>query len=86
MSQGNTHSEDQIRDKMGSYKIKVTSYLTGVGKNKFMLDLLKKGSHEGELIRNILDIHYSIIEVVPHLKELEFDEIKKYLLDKIKLK
>mgnify|MGYP001570954155 CR=1 FL=1 len=86
MSKGNTLSEDEIRDKMCAYKVKVTTYLKGIDKNKFMLDCIKKGSYEGEITRNIINIHYSIIDELPFLKELEMDELKKYLIDKIKIK
>jgi len=38
------------------------------------------------LIKNILDIHYAIVDEIPEFKEKEHTELKKYLIDKIKLK
>jgi hypothetical protein len=81
---GKEHSEDDIRKKMLAYKIRVTTRISGVDKNKFMLDLLKKGINEAELAKNIINIHYAIIDKLPKLRELEFDEIKKYLIENIK--
>lgn len=83
---GKNHSEDEIREKMMAYKIRVTTRISGVDKNKFMLDLLKKGITESELNKQIINLHYSLITEVPVLKEMEMVEVKKYLLDKIKLK
>ena len=50
-----------------------------------MLDQLKRDLGEGELMKNIMDIHYAIIDAVPEYKEKEFSELKKYLIDKIKI-
>lgn len=83
---GKEHSEDDIRRKMISYKVRITTRISGVDKNKFMLDSLKKGINESDLTREIINIHYAIIETNPYLKELEFTELKKYLIDRIKLK
>lgn len=83
---GREHSEDEIRQKMLAYKIRVTTRISGVSKNKFMVDLLKKGVTESILAKEIINIHYALIEEEPKLKELDFVELKKYLIDKIKLK
>lgn len=86
MQGGKKLTEDEIRTKMCSFKVKVTTYLKGVDKNKFMLDCIKKGTYEADLTRNIINIHYSIIDEIPELKEMEIEQLKKYLIDKIKLK
>jgi hypothetical protein len=51
-----------------------------------MVDQLKRDIGEGELVKNILDIHYSILDEVPEMKYKEFTELKKFLIDRIKLK
>jgi hypothetical protein len=83
---GKEHSEDEIRAKMLAYKVRVTTRISGTDKNKFMLDTLKKGITESILAKEIINIHYALIEQEPRLKELEFTELKKYLIDKIKFK
>lgn len=81
---GRKNNEDDIRIKMLSFGVRLTCYVSGAKKNRFMLDQLKRDLGEGELMKNIMDIHYALIEQEPRLREIEFDELKKYLIDKIK--
>jgi hypothetical protein len=83
---GKEHSPDDIRKKMLSYKVRVTTRISGTDKNKFMLDTLKKGVTESVLAKEIINIHYSLQDQFPELKTMEFVELKKYLIEKIKLK
>lgn len=85
MAKGNTHDEDAIRFKMIAYKIKATTYLKGVDKNLFMLDCLKRGTYECALLREIVNLHYSIMESNKDWKGKEFNEIKKLILEKTNL-
>lgn len=82
---GRKNNEDDIRIKMLSFGVRLTCYVNGAKKNRFMLDQLKRDLGEGELMKNIMDIHYAIIDAVPEYKEKEFSELKKYLIDKIKI-
>lgn len=82
---GRKNNEDDIRIKMLSFGVRLTCYVSGAKKNRFMLDQLKRDLGEGELMKNIMDIHYAIIDAVPEYKEKEFSELKKYLIDKIKI-
>ena len=82
---GRKNNEDDIRIKMLSFGVRLTCYVSGAKKNRFMLDKLKRDLGEGELMKNIMDIHYAIIDAVPEYKEKEFSELKKYLIDKIKI-
>lgn len=79
-----THSEDKIREKMVAFQIKATTYLNGAKKNAFMLDCIKRGTYECALLREIVSLHYSIMEAKPELKGKEFDDIKDFILDRIK--
>jgi len=83
---GRKNTEDDVRRKFLAFGVRLTCYVSGSKKNKFLLDQLKRGTGEGELVKNILDIHYSIIDEVPEMRDKEFEEIKKYIMDKIKLK
>lgn len=78
-------SEDDIREKMKGYCVRITSRVKGKDKNYLMLDAIKRANFEAQIIREIIHIHYSIVELKPELKGKEFTEIKKYILDKIKL-
>jgi hypothetical protein len=79
------HSREFIIEKMTSTKIKATTYLTGTKKNAFMLDCLKRDTYECALLREIVNLHYSIMEVHKDWKDKEFDEIKKLILEKTKV-
>jgi len=80
---GKEHSEDDIRVKMLSYKVRITTRISGTDKNNFFLDTLKRGINESKLTQEIISLYYSIIKQNPHLKDKEFDEIKKYIIDKL---
>lgn len=83
---GKEHSPDDIRKKMLSYKVRVTTRISGTDKNKFMLDTLRKGVTESILTKEIINIHYALQDELPELKKMEFVQLKKYLIEKIKLK
>ncbi len=83
---GKEHNENDIRKKMLSHKVRITTRISGTDKNAFFLDTLKKGITEAELNKGIIHIHYAIIKEYPEAKELELTQLKKYLIDKIKLK
>lgn len=83
---GRKNNQDDIKRKFLAFGVRLTCYVSGKQKNIFMLDQLKRDVGEGELIKNIFDIHYSIINEVPELKHKEFTELKKILIERIKLK
>jgi len=84
---GKEHSKEDIRKKMEAYKVRVTTRISGTDKNKFMLDLIKRGITESILNKEIINIHYAIRDELPEeTKIMKMDELKKYLIDKIKLK
>lgn len=82
---GRKNDENDVRRKFEAFGVRLTCYVSGKRKNRFMLDQLKRDVGEGELIRSILDIHYSIIDEMPEMKYKEFTELKKHILEKIKL-
>jgi hypothetical protein len=77
---GRKNNEHDVKRKFLAFGVRLTCYVSGKQKNRFMADQLKRDSGEGELIRSILDIHYSIVELEPRLKEMEHTELKKYLI------
>jgi hypothetical protein len=69
------------------YKVRVTTYLQSNLKNIFLDDCISKRKIEAAAAKQIIDIHYAIIdELPPFVATLDFKELKKYLIDKIKLK
>lgn len=82
---GRINTDDYILKKKKSFKVRVTTRISGPDKDSFFSDLLKKGITESELNSNIIKIHYKIINSIPNGNEMEFIELKKYILDKIKI-
>ena len=79
------HSENNIREKILAYQVRATTQLRGADKNAFFLDCLKRGTYEADLLRDIVNVHYTIMQEIPAFKDKEFTELKKYLIEKIKL-
>lgn len=83
---GRKNTEDDVRKKFSAFGVRLTCYVSGTRKTKFQNDQLKRGIGEGEVLKGIMDIHYSIIEEIPEMRDKEFTELKKYIIDKIKFK
>ena len=77
--------EDFLKSKKECFVIKTTTYLKGSVKNSFINDCIKREMNESKLAAYIIDSYYSIIREHPFLIEKEMTEIKKYIIDKIKL-
>lgn len=72
--------------KKDDLNMRVTTKISGKTKERFLEDCEKKEGVECETAKSILDIHYAIIDFVPNHAFMEFSAIKKYLIEKIKLK
>lgn len=68
------------------FRVKVTTYIKGPLKNRFLEDCLRKKRLEVVVARNIFDLHYAILEVLPECGGMEFTALKQYIIDKIKFK
>jgi hypothetical protein len=69
------------------YKVRVTTYLQSTLKDDFLEDCINKRKIEASTAKNIIEIHYAMMdELPPSVTTLEFKALKKYLVDKIKLK
>lgn len=76
---GRQHSNVQHQfEKQKLFNIKITTRIRGDVKNKFMHDCFLKGVSESELAREIISLHYQIIEHY-QLHQKDLDEIKKIL-------
>lgn len=83
---GKNHTKEELENKMLDYKVRITSRISGVNKNKFFTDCIRKRLSENILMLKIIDIHYTLIDEMPELKHKEFTELKKLLIERIKLK
>ena len=48
-----------VEKKSESFKIKVTTYIQGSVKNKFIEELKSKGITEAQLARDIIELHFN---------------------------
>lgn len=78
---------DILNNKKYSYKLRVTTYLQSKTKDVFLNDCISKKRIEAATAKEIIEIHYAIINELPkQASYMDFKELKKYLLEKIKLK
>lgn len=76
---------DFLKRKKESYLVKITTRLTGSTKNVFLDDCIRREFSEAEMARFIIGVYYSVIDVYPDLGGKEQSEIKKFIIDRIKL-
>lgn len=81
----NDKKRNALIDKREQVKIRVTTYLSGTLKLAFTEDCLKRSRLESQVAKKIIETHYEIINSIPNGSRMEFIELKKYILDKIKL-
>jgi hypothetical protein len=69
------------------YKVRVTTYLQSKLKDCFIEDCINKKKIEASTAKEIIEIHYAIMDALPiSASTLDFKALKQYLIDKIKLK
>lgn len=76
---------ERIIKKGTSYKIRVTGYLKGTIKNKFIKDCLDKGYNETQMFNHIYETYYFIQDSIHNFDKIEPNKIKDYLKVRIKL-
>lgn len=76
---------DRLIKKGTSYKIRVTSYLKGTLKNKFIKDCLDKDFNESQMSNHIYSTYYFIQDSIHNFEKIEPNKIKDYLKVRIKL-
>ena len=76
---------DRLIKKGTSYKIRVTSYLKGTIKNKFVKDCLDKGYNESQMSNHIYETYYYIQDSIHNFDKISPNKIKDYLKARIKL-
>ena len=76
-----------LNHKKDIYRIRVTTYLQSELKNNFLNDCINKNKIEACAAKEIIEIHYAILNELPKtISTLDFKELKKQLVELIKLK
>jgi hypothetical protein len=78
-------SLDLLLLKKRLYVIRITGFIKGNTKNKFIEDCIKRGHGESKHLQHIVDVYYSIIEEKPELSAMEMTEVKAIIINKIKI-
>jgi len=58
-----------------SYNIRITTFVKGKTKNDFIDDCLHRSNGESQNAKQIIQLHYLILEKFPSLKGKEFNDI-----------
>jgi len=84
---------EQLQEKKKQYSVRVTtrlsgckltSYINGSNKNHFIDDCIRREFNESRMLRYIIDTYYSVVSNQPELNNLTPNEIKQFIIDKIK--
>lgn len=73
-----------VRVQMHVDGTRISSLIHGELKNSFFNDCIKREFSEGKMLRHILETYYALMSAQPVLPEKEPDEIKKFIVDRIK--
>lgn len=76
-------TREELRKKMIPYKVRATVWLKGTLKNRFFLNCIRLNLREGDYMRDVLELHYHIIDICPEFKNKTFFELKKDLTNKL---
>jgi len=72
--------------KSESLNMKVTTKISGKTKEFFVNDCVEKEKLECNMGRHIIEVYYQLIEKIPNSKYMDFNEIKRYVNENIKLR
>lgn len=75
---------EKQKEKAKNYVCVVTTRISGHLKSFFFGDLIKREAIEADHLRNILEIHYSILGEFPELKGKEPADIKYEIIRRMK--
>lgn len=82
-------NKDQLMDsllkKKENFNVRVTTFIHGSTKNQFLDDCIKRDFNESKMASHIIDVYYSTMNSNNNLSKMEMLDIKKYIIDKIKL-
>lgn len=70
-------NEDHKRLQLASYQVRAVTYLSGSVKNHFINDCIKRGGNNSNLLRDIVALHYAIIDKINIGNSPEFEDVLK---------
>lgn len=76
--------DDSLKKKKENYDIRVTTFIRGRIKNRFLDDCIKRGFNESKMAGIVMETYYSVMDVYPDLKGKEPNAIQKFIIDRIK--
>lgn len=76
---------EHLNDKMSNGKIRVTTFINGENKNHFLKDCIRQEIHEAAMAKHIIDLYYSIVSNQPAFFNKGPNEIKRIIMDKVRL-
>jgi hypothetical protein len=75
---------DALTSKKENYQIRVTAFIKGSVKERFLNDCIQRECNESKMNGYIIDTYYSVIDSFPSLRGQEPNEIKKFIINNIK--
>ncbi len=78
-------NKERIIKKGANYQIRITTYLKGSVKSKFIKDCLDHSKNESEMANHIFDTYYYLNSVIPNFEKISHNKIKDYISERIKL-
>ncbi len=76
---------DALTSKKECYAIRVTTFVRGSTKNRFLEDCIKRECNESKMAAHVFATYYEVLDTFPNLKDKEPNAIKKFIIDRIKL-
>lgn len=71
--------EERHKEKIKMYTVKVTSYISGNTKNRFLNDCIIRGVTESDLTKEIIKLHYAVLDSHNIVEAKEFCELLKII-------
>ena len=76
---------DALMNKKECYAIRVTTFVRGSTKNRFLEDCIKRECNESKMAALVVATYYEVLDTFPNLKDKEPNAIKAWIIDRIKL-
>lgn len=77
--------QEFLKAKREKHQVRVTSFISGALKNRFIDDCIYRDWTEAKMAKHIIDTYYKITDSNPIITGKELNEIQKYIIDRIKI-
>lgn len=78
-------NKDRLIKKGANYSIRVTTYIKGTKKSKFINDCLDKNLNESDMANHIFETYYFLQDSIHNFGKIAPNKIKTFLIERIKL-